>query len=408
MVDACVLRGVFVAMVVCFGVAMPAQTPPPGEVITLPADLRAALQELSVQPPPANGIPVTVVDDATGNVVPHAMVFVLDTTKLSAVMPRIPRDGPDLERGMLAPLLFAGTRFAAGVDGVAIVPKSELAPMVYAVTADGFGFASPGRAGAEAGALEVRVTAVRTFVVRVVSAKGKPVLGVPIEFGPYGEHGLDRFEPMLVHPSDARGEVRFRMPGLMANMFQGNKGALSAQITPIGCAPVRRAIHDTAADGRIELALPSLGKVLVRLYDEHEQPRAGLDVVVLQPFGDASFRGPLSPLASASKPQQLTNDSARFDFVALGQRFTAKVGGAGISGVVEHTQEGPTRDGELVVFGVRVVDSSPMLSLRLLGVDGVVLVQRALSVLFTRDGELTMSREVSTGDDGRLLLALPE
>ncbi len=381
----------------------------PTEGAALPRDLREALLAMPRQESPDRGLVVSVIDGETKAALPNASVFLMDQVKLQAVASRLQRGGTDLERDMLVMPYLAGRRYQTGADGKVIVPPLADAG-VYAVTTAGFGFGMParGKAAAMGDALEVRVYAYQDYVVRAVNNQGQPVVGVPIELGPYGENGMDRFEPIGAALSDADGRVSLRLPGVMVQAFSGRKRTLSAQVSVVGGPPVRKAMQEVGQDGVLELVLPPLGKVIVRLYDAQEHPRAGLKSVELRAVDETPRNRLPSALPAADRPQKLTTDTAHFDFVVLGKELVAHVAGDGLSDKLEHRQSGPLRAGELVVLAVRVVDSSPVLSLRLLGVDGVPVATGPVAVRFEAGGSVMRLQEVATGDDGRVLVALPE
>ncbi|MFT4515980.1 MAG: hypothetical protein ACI91B_004701, partial [Planctomycetota bacterium] len=261
------------------------EAPPKLEV---PADIRAALFALPVQPPPASGQLVRVINKATAAPIAGAHVFVVDVAKMMEVQPRIKiADGRDFERLMLAPLLWAGSHYVAGPDGVAVVPDHGGPPMAYAVTASGWGItageawavdrANPDVDGEKA--LLVEVVAFEDFTVRALSVTGKPVAGLNVSFGFYGERGVDRYEAMFDSLTDASGEVRVRMPGMIVSRL-GAKGArFVAQANIIGAAPVRVPLTEGKP---IVLEIPLHGRVIVRLHDEAEQPRSDLKSAYLQ------------------------------------------------------------------------------------------------------------------------------
>ena len=184
---------------------------------SLPSDLRAALLAMPRHESPQEGVVVTVIDGETKGALPDTSVFLVDLAKQQACAPRLQRGGPDLDRDMLVMPYLAGDRYQTGADGKVVVPKLVGASL-YVVTATGSGFGaigSPDRRNAAPApdALELRVEAFRDYVVRAVNDKGQPAVGVPIELGPYGDNGMDRFEPMIASLTDPSGQVRFRMPG---------------------------------------------------------------------------------------------------------------------------------------------------------------------------------------------------
>lgn len=399
------------ATVLCLGTSLFAQETPAG-ALEMPTDLRQALLAMPRQDSPTAGVVVTVLDGESQAPLPNVSVFVIDPSRWQSIAPRIPREGPDLERSMLAMPWFAGQRYQADASGMVVVPKVA-GSSLYAVSANGFGIGTLGSVTRPqepvADTVEIRAVACHDYVVRTISAKGQPAPGVPVEWGPYGERGMDRFEPMLSFPTDAKGEVHFRMPGLLVRSLSGPKGAVfSAQVSVLGGPPVRRHLRDAGQDGVLELRLPPLGRVLVRLYDEQERPRAGLRSVRLRAVDGTRPNAPVSPLAAADKPQQSTDGAAHFHFVALGRKLVARITADGVAGELEHTQDGPTREGELVVFGVRVTTSSPALSFQLLDRDGTPQGNCDLSLLFAKGDTLVESRDVTSGADGRLVVALPE
>lgn len=400
----------YLAALLCLGTSLLAQATTAG-TLTLPPDLHQALLAMPSQKSPTTGVAVTVLDGESKAPLPNASVFVIDPSRLQSLASRIPRDGPDLERSMLAVPWFAGQRYEADASGQVVVPKVA-GSSLYAVTTNGFGVGTLGSGKRpqepEADRLEILVDAFRDYVVRAISAKGQPAAGVPVEWGPYGERGLDRFEPMLSFPTDAKGEVRFRMPGVITRSLSGPKGAvLSAQVSVLGGAPVRRHLRDAGQDGVLELQLPPLGRVIVRLYNEREQPREGLRAVRLQAIDAARLQAPAFPLAGADRPQQMTGDAAHFHFVALGQKLVARITAEGVAGELEHRQDGPTHEGELVVFGVRVTTSTPAVSFLLLDTKGAPLDNCDLSLRFADGDTFLESREVTSGADGRMVVAMP-
>lgn len=400
----------YLAALLCLGTSLLAQET--SGTLTLPTDLHQALLAMPCQESPTTGVAVTVLDGESKAPLPNASVFVIDPSRLQSIASRIPRDGPDLERSMLAVPWFAGQRYEADASGKVVVPKVAGNPM-YAVTTNGFGVGTLGSVKRPqepvADTLEILVDAFHDYVVRAISAKGQPAPGVPIEWGPYGERGLDRFEPMMSFPTDAKGEVRFRMPGVITRSLSGPKGAvLSAQVSVLGGAPVRRHLRDAGQDGVLELQLPPLGRVIVRLYNEREQPREGLQAVRLQAIDAARLQAPAFPLAGADKPQELTGDAAHFHFVALGQKLVARITAEGVAGELEHRQDGPTHEGELVVFGVRVTTSTPAVSFLLLDTKGAPLENCDISLLFADGDTFLESREVNSGADARMIVAVPE
>lgn len=400
----------YLAALLCLGTSLLAQETTAG-TLTLPTDLHQALLAMPSQKSPTTGVAVTVLDGESKAPLPNASVFVIDPSRLQAIASRIPREGPDLERSMLAVPWFAGQRYEADASGQVVVPKMAGSPM-YAVTTNGFGVGTLGSVKRPqepvADTLEILVDAFQDYVVRAISAKGQPAPDVPVEWGPYGERGLDRFEPMMSFPTDAKGEVRFRMPGVITRSLSGPKGAvLSAQVSVLGGAPVRRHLRDAGQDGVLELQLPPLGRVIVRLYNEREQPREGLRAVRLQAIDAAPLQASHFPLARADKPQQLTGDAAHFHFVALGQKLVARITAEGVAGELEHRQDGPTHEGELVVFGVRVTTSTPAVSFLLLDTKGAPLNNCDMSLLFADSDTFLESREVTSGADGRMVVAMP-
>jgi len=376
--------------------------------LEVPADLRAALFAMPVQPSPASGVTVRVIDDASQAAIAGAHVFVPDQTKWQAIMSRVPKSPNDLERAMLAPLLWISEHYVTAADGTVVVPATAQ-PFAYAVTADGFGFAGPDRnAGAEVKQIEARVLRVETFVVRAQSANGKGLAGVGIEIGPYGERGIDRFEPILTNTTDERGEVRMRMPGLMARSFLSKGARICAQARIVSAEPVRVALAAaTAGNSTVMLPLPPLGRVVVRLHDEHEKPQSGIELVCLHRAGETPpHRAPEQMPAGWEKPSGDRGDEVRFD-VALGQKLVARIRGTGIAGEVVHEQDGPTHEGELVVFAVRVKAASPMLAARLLDAQGMAVVKQVVAVLFVNEN-LVAQQEATTGADGELRIAIPD
>ena len=373
----------------------------------LPADLRAALRALPLQPPASDGVTVLVVDDADGSVLRDAMVLVMDDSKWAAARQQQPMERSDLERGMAAPLLLAGSRYATDATGRVVVPRGEQHVTAYAMTDRAFGFAVWRAKDGAAPSLELRVQPSRRFTARVTDGAGKPVRGVPVEFGMYGEGGFDRFEPMLAEASGADGSVQFVMPGQMVRMLEGPKGgSLAAQVSVLGGAPVRRTSAE-AKDGVLELVLPPVGKAVVRLYGAHERPRGGLTSVLVRAVGEQPSRPPV-PHLSARQPQRQTSEAAEFDFVALGKQLLVQVSGEGIAGQLEHTQAGPQRAGELVVLTVRIVDSSPAIGAKLVDTEGAPVANEPVSVLFQLPRGLLQAIDVVTGADGRLLVPVPE
>jgi len=367
-----------------------------------PPNVRKALFAMPVREAPTEGMRVRV-EDAAGVPIASAHVFFVDPERARAHTPdrsRVP--GADLERMMLENLLLTSDHFVAGEDGCIVVPAGVSYGM--AVTANGLGMIQARSRDPDAPPpAVVRETGV--YEVRASLASGRPAKGLAIALGTYGERGIDRFERTAVARTDERGEVRFRVPGLFVNSALRRQGHVVAQAFVIGDGPVRAVL---AAGEPANIVLPPCGRVIVRLHDADERPRSDIeDALLLQPGESAERMWRRLPSTPEVRADRLSEDEATFDYVALGKPLVAHVRAAGVSGVVSHSQDGPTREGELVVFGVRAKAASPILAGRLLDENGDAVVQQEVAVLFVTD-ELRDRQVARTDEHGALRIAVPE
>ncbi|MBP8302322.1 MAG: hypothetical protein KA020_18300, partial [Planctomycetes bacterium] len=127
----------YLAALLCLGTSLLAQETT-ADTLTLPTDLHQALLAMPSQKSPTTGVAVTVLDGESKAPLPNASVFVIDPSRLQSIASRIPREGPDLERSMLAVPWFAGQRYEADASGQVVVPKVP-GSSLYAVTTNGFG-----------------------------------------------------------------------------------------------------------------------------------------------------------------------------------------------------------------------------------------------------------------------------
>lgn len=389
--------------------------------LKVPTNIRAALFAMKVQPPPASGQRVRVINKESKAPIAGAHVFVIDGAKMREVQPRIKMtDGRDFDRLFLAYLLWSSDHYMAGADGVAVVPDRGGPPMAFAVTPSGWGMtrvnrrdmkrANPGGGGEQVSLIEI--VASENFTVRALSVTGKPVADLNISFGFYGERGIDRFEVMFDSTTDSSGEVRVRMSGIMISSLRSKGGRFVAQANIVGAVPVRVPLTDGNPN---VLEVPLHGRVIVRLHDETEQPLSDLESVRLlrhendrPPQNQSSMMRPGQLNVIRSRQADLfRDDEAQFHFVALGQPLVALVRAKDIAGEVVHVQDGPTRSGELVVFAVRTKASSPILATRLLDIGGQPVLGEPIAVQFVTANH--GARQVTTtGPDGALRVVVPE
>ncbi|MBK8097604.1 MAG: carboxypeptidase regulatory-like domain-containing protein [Planctomycetes bacterium] len=357
----------------------------------LPADLRAALLAKPVQTAPVDGQSLLVVDDATGAPIAGAVVFIVPKGSPFRRPTGVP--GPDVEQSLLITPFLQGQRFAAGADGVAVLPPCDQA---IAMTEAGLGMLMPAR-GTD-GRPTIRVCRTTVLRVRAVNAQGQAVPNVPLSIGMLdGRDGL--FGAFGTGVSDARGEVEFRLPGLYSAMGSKNY-KVCVQLQMVGGTPCR-AMLETGSDQPSDLVVPAIGRVVVRLYDEQEHPRSGLKSVELLPPAAPRSRQGMNIL-----PVRSTADEAEY-VVALEQQLVAHAVADGVAGEIRHEQPGPTQAGELVVFGVRTTASSPILIGRLVDDQGRGISGRPVRAWFANDRGVG-AEHLTTAADGAFSVAVPE
>jgi hypothetical protein len=215
-------------------------------------------------------------------------------------------------------------------------------------------------AGAATEPVRVRVLARDAVFVRAVGMDGKPVARVTVSLH-------DSRSQKATASTDTRGECV-----LVADTGRATPEAVVAAIAGAG---VRASWFGPFLPRTpLELRLPPFGFLRVLAYDEREQPRTDLESVVIHAAdGDRVY-------------VQADANGAFVALVVLGKQFQIDVRLRGTTGTTMAKCAGPTRHGELVIGDVRAAVGPPVLSFRVLGMDGQPVPGGELFVDLVRDG----------------------
>ncbi|MBM4060147.1 MAG: hypothetical protein FJ265_03485 [Planctomycetes bacterium] len=371
---------------------LPAQDPKlPGR----PKDLEQELLARPLAPAPAAGNRLEVLDAATEAPIAGADVFVIDNAAIAELRRPLRELQKELagEADTYQKLLacWYGAHYRTGTDGTAQVAPVEQGLLVVLAPQRFLG--APFRRWPEDG-WTVKMKEHVEFEVLVTDSSGRPAAGAPVLAGRlYGPNGDERwFQSLRELVTDGTG--RARVP---AELLQGYRD-LTVQLAVFAEKPIRGRFEvddQGRPTGPVRLQLPACGQVRVLLYDDREHPFAALRDVTLHD-AEQSQHG-----QDAVRPSTMTADAALFRWVALGRQLRVDVRVDGLDGVLQHHQAGPTRAGELVICGVRMTATDPIVRLRVLGADRQPLGKTRLG-LVRAAAKTFEGSELTTDEAGRL------
>ncbi len=216
---------------------------------------------LKLSTAPATGVPIRVVDDATGSPVAGALVVAVDETMFGWFF----GDGGDPEHDAARRMRDIGIATLADAAGETRVAVPSRPATVMAFHGEHFG-----RATLEANDPIEHVVRLgsRRLHVEVVDAEGRPVAGLPVALdmrcGIY-------HEPSFVRDSDARGRVTIEGHELERSVHQGCGRVTVVQFSfpsrPYALRPI-----DSARLEPVRLVAPPTSRILVELRDTKDRP----------------------------------------------------------------------------------------------------------------------------------------
>lgn len=349
-------------LLVCLVAGISPQDLPP-----VPPDLAAALAALPVQPMVVDGQRVVVTRD--GAPVAGADVYVIDGARAREGQAALRRVGQTSELSQVRSLALSacwwGTRYQTDADGVALVAAQD-GDRVHVRTRDAVGTAS--RAGQPGVARTVALEPLREVRVRVLDARGRPAVGVPVRLAWRGGSSLRQADRQA---TGAEGRALLFATGA------AQLDALVAWVDCLGAAPEFATVGDAP---ELVLTAPPMGMLRVIAYDEQERPRSGVREVSLDVVANPVRGGRNFEERTWSAPK-LERDGAMFRCVALGKQFTARVRFDGVAGEQSVSGDGPKLPNELVVLTLREKLGDPSLKLRVLDLTGAPCAKQRLALV---------------------------
>jgi len=348
-----------------------------------------AVAKMPVQDAVAGGEKVEVRDAGSGEPVPGAEVLVMSEPKDEAtvqqyreLVEKLQASGLSREQVRAQMVATYATRYRTGDDGtvtVAAPGDDRVRVFAYHGKRQGTGYAGT----------PVRIAAPTAITVRVVDWRGRPAAGVPVRVGPEGDHWFHDGAGVTQKDGTCRIELNRRRarPKMVA--------ILGVLMSEPPSAPF---------DGRsppaepLQLQLPKLGKVRFILYGEDERPSEQLTA--------ASLRLPgRQRLPAGSAATSIEKDSAMFDYVELGRELVVSASLEGTDRQIEFRGKGPTMAGELTIIEGRINTSSPLVDVRVLGLDGAPIADERLHLVYRYDNSYSF-HSARTDANGRLRLAI--
>ena len=308
-----------------------------------------------------------------------------------------------------------GQKYLSGDDGVVTIPNDEAGWVVAIWRADGKRYAAMKslRRGCED--LSIELEALTEVIVRVVDARGRPVLGMPVSVA-QSARGLADGIPtsvsvamimtggtLIAGYTDRKGIARLQSPRL-----QAIRGQLAVGVPFVGAEPVVQIvdIRDGLPTDVIELKMPPFGQVKAIFYGADGKPSdqvesAWLEVLSRFEAGSNYNRN----VASVTDP-----DGATWPAVGLNLDVKVHLRLKGSQQEVTIAGAGPKRSRELTILtpeAAAEVVAAPTVSIRVLDDDGKPVALEQLGVSFV-DPEFARSFTRRTDKDGRVDLEVPE
>ncbi|HEX5054570.1 MAG TPA: hypothetical protein VFZ65_22530 [Planctomycetota bacterium] len=230
--------------------------------------------------------------------------------------------------------------------------------------------------------VRLRLLRPTALFVLAVDAAGEPVEGVNLSVDGWTRGTTDR-----------RGEAVLDLRSSLRQPGQDLQVCAELGCHPPPSVSVRR---DELPRLPVRLPLPATGQVRVLVYGDDEQPRNDVRSVELRTSPEQ--------VGIAMRGQR---DASGATFrTALGLAFEATAQVAGIAGHLQATGAGPTQPGELVVLDVRGTMGPPVLSMRVLGLDGQPVCGEMLGYVLSC-AAWHRGAVVTSDDEGRVRIALP-
>jgi hypothetical protein len=359
-------------------------------------------------------VAVKVVDEATGQALPGAVVHWYDETAWEFFAERHGNDRREQELTWHGERLaeLVGWRTRSDANGIARVALKEWSAIC---AQHGTLY---GKLRLQAGAVPpigghaVELRADATVTVRVLDANGTPCADVPVgvavldkDKDQVGQHGW-----AALARSGADGIARIgHVPELTANLLgpwsePGTTFETRVRLVLAGHADAGVAFDAAAPPAEaIELRLPPCGSALVRA-ELAGKPLPGFRVAWMNVVRDepGNERNWFGSMRASSTAVVGPDGTARFPFVPLGQtyRFSADAIGG-----VDATQPGPVQAGQQIEVVLRPRDGAMMLAGTLLGVDRRPIADEQVQVTLAGPN-VRNNHTLRTGPDGRFLFSV--
>jgi len=348
--------------------------------------VRIAIDAMPIAAGVDDGTRIEVRDADSGAPVEGADVLVdlrRTADAVQALSEELHRGGATVFEINAAHLTRFARRYRTGPDGAVRVPIDRY-PTVRVYKGH---HSVQGRAGTV-----LRLERTRYVPVRVTDWRGRPAADVRIQAGKrFGRH-------FRAHCWAVTGrDGRCRIP-----LIGGPTAAeMEVQVDAVMTAPPTATFDGTAPPTEpLELQLPQMGMVRLVLYGKDERPSEQLASARLDVVGRSGRRG------WTGKASRLTDDGASFGWVELGLTLKVFAKVKGLDRELRFEGKGPTIPGELTILEGRLNASSPVVNLRVLGVDGAPVAGETVHLAYVDEQWVDFS-PADTDAEGRLRLVIP-
>ena len=305
-----------------------------------------------------------------------------------------------------------GQRYVTDADGVATLPKQEGGYVVAMMRKGVRRYAAVKRLRKGAEDLMIELKALKGEVaVRVVDERGRPVSGLPIAGGVFGDRSLSG--GALVAGWTGRDGLGYWSNRV--SMVMGPDGMQTIGVPFVGDERISKtfAISAGLPEEVVELKMPSFGQVKILYYDRDgklSDQVTKADISIEQRFeAGRRYDRWSAPIVDP--------DGATFPAVALNLHYSVRLYFKGKRTPVIVSGAGPrrpremviltAREGELAKGGDAAKDQPSSVVLRVLGPDGEPVTKHNMRILFI-DADYARGFSTMTDEAGRLELQVPD